>query len=92
MPISKSSAASNGSVNDLAAAFRSVVKEAVEEAIEPIALEIVDMESRLTERLNTTENNMSAQFAAHKKDFTNFKREIKQDLRDFKKQSKVSRK
>ena len=95
----KQSTASNGSVNDLAIAFRSVVREAVEEAVFPMAAEMVEMEDRLTKRIDsikssltaridTTENNMSAQFAAHKKDFTNFKREIKQDLHDFKKQYK----
>ena len=84
----KQSATSNGSVNDLAAAFRNVMREAVEEAIEPMATEMVAMEARLTKRIDTTETNMSAQFAAHKKDFTIFRREIKQDLHDFKKQYK----
>ena len=84
----KQPAALNGSVNDLAAAFRNVVREAVEEAAVESISEMMEIEDRLTKRIDTTEKNMSAQFAAHKKDFTNFKREIKQDLRDFKKQRK----
>jgi len=65
----------NGSVDLLATAMRDVFKEAVEGAVEPIESQVKalrtdmgDMEARLNQRIDTTNENMQAQFAQHRKD------------------------
>ena len=65
----------NGSVDLLAKAMRQVFTEAVESAVQPLATEVKalrtevnDMEGRLNARIDTTNENMQAQFAQHRKD------------------------
>ncbi len=64
----------NGSVNLLAQAMRDVFREGVERAVEPLATEMKamrtdmrDMESRLNERIDTTNQNMQGQLAEQQK-------------------------
>ncbi|MDE0532281.1 MAG: hypothetical protein OXI01_12655 [Albidovulum sp.] len=71
----------NGSVNLLADAMRKVFTEAVEVAVEPLTTqvsalrtnvadmrtEIHSMEERLNKRIDTTNENMQAQFAEQEK-------------------------
>ncbi len=61
----------NGSVDILAKAMREVFTEAVEGAVDPLTTEVKalrtevgDMEGRLNDRIDTTNENMAAQFAA----------------------------
>ena len=69
----------NGSVNLLADAMRKVFHESVQGAVEPVATEVKalrtevhDMEGRINKRidegLKTTNENVQAQLAQHRKD------------------------
>ena len=67
----------NGSVSLLADAMRQVFSEAVQGAVEPVATEVKalrtevhDMEGRLNERIDTTNENVQAQLAQHRKDIS----------------------
>ena len=58
----------NGSVDVLANAFRTIIKEAAESAIEPVLDEMGKMEQRLNQKIDDTNktinDNMQSQFAA----------------------------
>jgi len=77
----------NGSVNLLADAMRKVFSEAVESAVDPLTTEVkavrgelagmrtemLDMEGRLNERIDTTNKNMQSQFAEQQKEIGKIK-------------------
>ena len=73
----------NGSVDLLAEAMRRVVTEAVQEASGPVSTEVKamrtemhDMESRLNERIDTTNGNVQGQLAQHREDVADDVRKI----------------
>jgi len=70
----------NGSADLLAQAFRKVVEDATEGALEPMLDEMGKMEERLTERidtgLKTTNENMQGQFAAQEKQIASLKQDV----------------
>ena len=73
----------NGSMDLLAKALRRVVTEAVEEGSAPVSTEIKalrtevhDMEGRLNERIDTTNENVQAQLAQHREDVSEDVRKI----------------
>jgi len=61
----------NGSVDLLADAMRRVFKEAVEEAVQPLADQMEtgfrDQRTEFNDRIQTTDENMAAQFVAQEK-------------------------
>ena len=68
----------NGSVNILADAMRQVFSEAVEGAVEPLhgemralRTDMRDMEGRLNERIDTTNENVQSQLAQNRQDVAN---------------------
>ena len=65
--MSKPKSKLNGSVESLAASLHNVISEAVEKGNESMMEEIVAMEDRINKRMDTTDQNMSDQFAAQSK-------------------------
>ncbi len=71
----------NGSVDLLAKAMRQVFTEAVEEGLVPVREDIKDIRGdikKLSDGLDTTNQNMQAQFAQHRKDVS---ADVRQALR-----------
>ena len=68
--MSKSKNKLNGSVDMLAQALKGVVSEAIEANNDVILDEMGKMEKRLNSRIDTTNENMSAQFATQAKYIT----------------------
>lgn len=62
----------NGGVDALALAMRQVFNEAIEANNQPIMESMEKMEGRLGKRMDTTDENMSAQFAQQEKKFSDF--------------------
>lgn len=57
----------NGSVDLLAQAMRAVFQECMESTREGVKEDMSDMESRLSDRIDTTNQNMQGQFAEQEK-------------------------